>query len=268
MSLLVAGGIVFLATLLLPDSIAPSWVRFAQPALLLVASVLAAVNARSYRSDLRLAFTFLSGFLLLYGILNIEPINDQAFEWLDQRYFRWLFVYQLVDYALLFASCFFVLRSIVFTRMTRFTWIAVTAAVALGIAIVWNALSTYELLTPINSDAANIYLVIRIFDAIVATALVPVIALYFENVRRTNRDSASFVTVLAGVLVGLVLVYIYELVSGDSLLDIAGEQAMTGSLLDSIYVLGYWMIGAGLAAHWLNHRLTFSDLDRILEPAE
>ena len=266
-TLLAAGGIIFLATLLLPESIAPSWIRFAQPAFLLTASLLALVNARSYRSELRNAFALLSVFLLLYGLLNIESVNDWAFDTLEQRYFRWLFIYQVIAYAFLLGSCFFVLRAVAFDRMTRITWTSLALAAALGIAIIWNALPTYDTLTPINRDAANIYLVIRIFDSLVATSLVPVIAIYFESVRKSRNESASFISALAGVIVGLVVVYIYELVSGDSLLDIAANDAVTGSFLDAIYVLGYWTIGAGLVAHWLNHRLAFADLDRILEPA-
>jgi len=151
--------------------------------------------------------------------------------------------------------------------MTMITWLSAALTAALGSAVVWTAIPTYDQLTSINGDAANIYLVIRIFDALVITALVPVVAIYIENARSHQKESASFVTALAGVIVGLGFVYIYELATGDTLLDISANQIMTGSLLDAMYVLGYWVIGAGLAAHWLNHRLAFADLDRILEPA-
>lgn len=265
--LLAAGAIGFVTTLLLPDSVAPAWVRLAQPVLLLVAAGMALINARSYRSDLRAAFVLLAVFLLLYGLLNIESLNDRAFAWLELHYFRWLFVYQLVDYAFLLGACFFILRSIVFSRMSSFMWVTAVLTALLGVVIVWTALPTYDELVPLNRDAANIYLFIRVLDAIVAVALVPVVALYLQSARRERRESASFATVLAGVVVGLSFVYVYELVSGDSLLEIAAEQAVTGSLLDAFYVAGYWTIVAGLVAHWLNHRLAFVDLDRVLEPA-
>ena len=252
--------------MLLPSTGASWYAKVTHPGLLFVGSALSLWVAPMYRGDMRRVFLSLSVFLLLYGLISTTPLVDTVGEMLEANFFRALLAYQLATYAFLLTACVFILRVINVSRLNVWGWFSVAAGVALAIAIVLDAIPTYR--DPdvfgSNTEAALLYLLIRIFDVLVMVMLIPVVWLYVQNARARYQESATFAVIGGGVVASLVLVDLYHFLTEKSLLDIATSEFQTGSLLDALYLFGAFLLAVGLFAHRKHQEWSFNRLDRLL----
>ncbi len=250
--------------LLLPAQLKPRYAEFIQPALLLANFVLALWVARMYRDDLRHAFLFLAGFLFFYSLVIIEPVIAAAQRSLGENFLTALVVYQVITYAMLLIACFNILKVIGVTKLDRHGWYVVAIALVFGAAIVAYLIPTFRDSVAVDRLAGVLFLLIRIFDVLVMVMLVPVLWLYAQNQRQKYQESASFTTVVIGIVASLILVYVYELIRQTPLIELAQVEFRKGSLLDGLYIFGYLVIAVGLFAHRKHQEWSFKAIDNIL----
>ena len=162
------------------------------------------------------------------------------------------------------ASCGFILRVIEVTALKPWGLVWFVAGIGLGIAIIAGAVPTFNDILDFNTEAALLYLVIRIFDVLVMVMIVPVVLLYVQNMRADFQESTTFAVISVGVIASLILAYVYEIAKWDSLADIASSEYQTGSLLDALYLFGYFLIPMGLLAHRKHQEWSFSQVQKLL----
>lgn len=140
----------------------------------------------------------------------------------------------------------------------------VTAAALLGASIVVYGIPAVQDALDARVEVGILYLLIRIFDALVLTLLIPVVALYLQNARAKYQESATFAFIGVGVIASLILAYLYELAKGSTLTEIAGTEFQAGSLLDAMYLFGYFILAVGLFAHRKHQQWGLGHLDKLL----
>lgn len=250
---------------LIPSSAGGTYATFLQPGMLLVCSALSLWVALMYREALRSVFLFLAAFLLLYGLASITPLVHKAAELLGSRFLTSLVVYQVFTYAMLLLACLFILRVIGVSRLSRTGWLVMAVTLALAAVIVTRALPAFTTDVQVNRLAASLFLLIRVFDVMVLLMLVPVLWLYIQNARAKYQESASFSVVVLGIIASLILVYLYELLKGQSIAEIAQFEFHKGSVLDALYIWGYSIMAVGLFAHRKHQEWSLKSLEALLK---
>ena len=187
---------------------------------------------------------------------------------LDENFTRALLGYQLFTYA------FLVVAAVMVARITGLPGIALRGRLvlvafgALAVVIVVRSFPTFDDLSEIDGETAALYLVIRILDVVAMLLIVPAIILFVQKVRNRHRESLSFSVIGVGIVASLISVYIYELISGDSLFEIAGRDYQQGSLLDALYIFGYAVLGTGIVAHWWHQEVSMRQVERLLSTGD
>ncbi len=176
---------------LIPDEGGEWYARVGQPGLLIAASLLSVWVALMYLGTMRRAFLLLAGFLLLYGLVNVAELVEEAADALDGNFIRALLAYQIFTYLFLLGAAGHILRVIDVKRMGGLGWLLVLGGLGLGAGIVVYALPTFGDLFDVNKEAALLYLLIRIFDVLVITSLLPVVWLYVQNARTKYRARST-----------------------------------------------------------------------------
>ncbi len=253
-----------LLAVVLPSGAGAQYARFALPISLVIGAGLAFWVGAFYRAGMRNAFWLLGGFLLLYGLSNWDWLLSSVAERLGANFLRALLIYQIVDYAMLLAATVWVVRMVDVRRLSRPGWLFAAGTVVVAVAFVLNGMPTVRELFDLSSEAGTIYLVIRIFDVLVMTMLVPVVWLYVQNANSEYRENSTFMLVLVGIIASLTSAYLYEIVKGDPLTVIAASEYQQGSFLDVLYLFGYLIIAIGLFAHRKHQEWSFNRLDRLL----
>ena len=259
-----AGLVIAGLAVLLPTSAASPYAKVMQPGLVLLGSALAFWVGPMCRGVMGRAFYLIGGYLLLYGLVSITPLVDEARELLYESFLRALIGYQVFAYALLIGGCAHVLRVIGIGRLRGWSWTVVAVSVALAVVIVVYGMPKFREILDGNSEVAALLLTIRILDMIVIVMLVPVVAMYVQNARDRYQESATFTVIGAGIIASLVLAYLYELARRTSLVDIANNEYQTGSTLDALYVFAYFVLALGLFVHRKHQEWSFARLDRLL----
>ncbi len=257
-----AAAALALVVTLTPSDFGGPLAEVLEPLLLFAAGLLALWIAPMYRGDMKRAFVCLAVFLVLYSFVFTEYFIDRFYDLTEENFFRALLAYQILTYAFLISACVFILRVIGLGNLSRGGWACVIGAAALGVVIIVRALPTLDDVFAGNSEAGALYLTIRAFDVIVMVALVPVVWLYVSKARDQYQESLTFAVIGGSIIVSLVLAYIYELVKGDSLAEISTSEYQTGSVLDSLYLIGYLLLIAGLVAHRMHQRWSFAQLSK------
>ncbi|MDA1173165.1 MAG: hypothetical protein O2826_01430 [Chloroflexi bacterium] len=253
-----------LLAVVLPSSAGAQYARFALPISLVIGAGLAFWVGAFYRAGMRNAFWLLGGFLLLYGLSNWDWLLSSVAELLGANFLRALLIYQIVDYAMLLAATVWVVRMVDVRRLSRPGWLFAAGTVVVAVAFVLNGMPTVRELFDLSSEAGTIYLVIRIFDVLVMTMLVPVVWLYVQNANSEYRENSTFMLVLVGIIASLTSAYLYEIVKGDPLTVIAASEYQQRSFRDVLYLFGYLIIAIGLFAHRKHQEWSFNRLDRLL----
>ena len=234
---------------LLPGGAGARYAQVMHPAVLVADGMLALWVATLHRGLMRYAFLLIGGFLVLYSLAAAELVVSGAADLFGANFLRALFAYQIVLYTMLLTAPVLVLRLIGVRKLNTASAAVAAAGLALGVLFVTNSLSAVGDLSDVSPEAGRLYLMIRIFDALVMTMIVPVIWLYVQNARARYEEHATFALVLTGIVYSLVLVYVYELVKGQPLSVIAATEYQRGSVLDALYLFGYLIVAIGLFAH-------------------
>lgn len=243
---------------------AARYTKLAQPGLLFASCALSLWVAMMYRADLRRAFLFLSAFLFLYALVNINPLVEQMQKALGDDFLTLVISWQVADYSMLFLACVFILRAVGTTNMGKWGIPVMAVTLLLGVGVVINGVESFRELVELNAKFALLQLLIRIGDVVVLLLLVPVLLLYVEGARAKYQESATFAFVAFGIIASLVFVYVYELVKGQSMAQIAGAEYQKGSLLDGLYIFMYLMMALGLYAHRKHQQWSLNKIDSLI----
>jgi len=230
-----------LIILFLPDKIASEYTRIMFPLVLLIGALLSIGVASIYKNWLRKAFIFLSLFLFLMIFPHIE------FLWGIYRAFPQLVVFmQWITYAMLVLYSFYVLKVTEVRQISRKGWAIIVATLFVGIIILAYHIPPLFQYYP---EAYKIPLTLIYFlDVVVVIMLMPVVLLYAQQMRLEGRESITFTTIVGGIILSTIAVYIYVIVSGTPLL-VAPSAFHTGSILDALYLFSYLIIAVGLYVH-------------------
>lgn len=248
---------------LLPDEIGSTLAKAAHPAALAVAGALSIWVALMYRGEMRVAFLLIAGFLLAVSPTASSPLIDRIADGLGGSFFRTLLLYQIAAYALLVTAAWFILRSVDVRRLTGPS-VGIVAAAGVGaVVLVVRALGSASDLADVSTEAGVSYVLIRLFDVAVVTAMVPVVLLYGQSAKARYQESLSFAAIAVAIMLSLVLAYLYEVVSGEPLASLALDY-QTGGLLDGLYLAGYLMLIVGLVAHRKHQDWSFARAERLL----
>lgn len=243
-----------------------AYAQVMHPFAVAAAGLLSLWVASFYGATMRKAFLLIAAFLLLYAPTASSWVLDQLTGALGSAFLGTLLAYQTLTYATLLIACVLIVRLMEVRRVHRDGWLVSAGVAAAGVVIIVNGLSTFRDLLDISTEAGAIYLTIRIFDVLVMTALTPVLWLYVQNGRAKYQESATFMLVMIGIVLSLVLVYFYELAKQAPLIEVAAEY-QTGSLLDSLYLFGYLAIGAALYAHRKHQDWSYAVVANAMEPS-
>ncbi len=216
---------------------------------LFASAVLSLWVAAIYRSHLKRAFLYLTGYFFTYGLITTPLVTVFLARSLGDNFLTVLLAWQIVSYSMLLLACVNITRAIGLGRLSRTGNIVVAALSLVALGLVLSALPLFLEQYPSNSGAAIVLLVVRIFDMAVMLMMVPVILLYVQNARTTYQESTSFAVIATGIVASLELVYFYEVARGQSIAAIAAQEFQKGSLLDALYIFSFLVVVAGLYAH-------------------
>jgi hypothetical protein len=253
-----------LLALVLPGDTGATYARFLLPISLAVGAGLAFWVGAFYRAGMRNAFFLIGGFLLLYGLTNWDWLLSAVAVRMGGSFLRALLIYQFVDYAMLLSAIVWVVRMMDVRTLNKPGRFVALGAVAVAATFVVNGMPTVRELFDQNTEAGTIYLIIRVFDVLVMSLLVPVVWLYVQKARARYQENSTFMLVLVGIVASLNMVYFYELLKGSPLTVIAASEYQQGSFLDVLYLFGYLLIGIGLFAHRKHQQWSFNRLDQLL----
>ena len=230
-----------LIILFLPDTIARGYTQLMSPVILLLGALRAMRVAMTYTKWLRKAFIFLSLFLffmifphfdVLWGLFRTTPQLVVLMQW--------------VTYAMLVLCSIYILKVTEVRQISRNGWRLIGAMIIIGVAILaYHIPPLFQYYPP----AYKIPLTLIYFvDVAIVIMLIPVVLLYAQQMRLEGRESITFTSIVSGIILSTVAVYIYVIVSGISLYE-APNAFHTGSILDALYLFSYLIIAAGLYVH-------------------
>jgi hypothetical protein len=227
--------------LILPDTIARSYTRLVFPLVLLAGAVLAMRVSSIYKTTLRKAFVFLSLFLFLM----IFPHFD--FLWpFYAAHPMFVVLLQWITYAMLVLCSVYVLKVTEVRKISGKGWFLIGAMLVLGMIIL-----AYHLPPVFQYYPAAYKLpltLIYLLDVAIVVMLMPVVLLYAQQMRLEGRESITFTTIVSGIILSTVAVYLFVIVTGIQLYE-ASRLFHTGSALDALYLFSYLLIVVGLYVH-------------------
>lgn len=245
-----------LLCLLLPDSIAPRYTQLMFPLILLLSGILAIRVATIYTNGLRKAFVFLSLFLFLM----ILPHFDFLWSYYAAHPLA-VVLLQWVTYAMLVLCSLYVLKVTEVRQISVTGWLLIGAMLVIGIVIL-----VYHL-PPVFQYYPAIYklplTLIYILDVAIVVMLMPVVLLYAQQMRVEGRESITFTTIVSGLILSTIAVYLYVIATGRQLYE-APLLFHTGSALDALYLFSYLLIAAGLYVHGKYDEWGFAQIERAL----
>jgi hypothetical protein len=245
-----------LICLLLPDSIARSYTQIMFPLILLVSGILAMRVSTIYTNWLRNAFVFLSLFLFfmifphfdfLWSFYAAHPLFVVLLQW--------------VTYAMLVLCSIYVLKVTEVRKISGKGWLLIGAMLVIGIVIL-----VYHLPPVLEYYPAMYKLpltLIYILDVAIVIMLMPVVLLYAQQMRVEGRESITFTTIVSGVILSTIAVYLFVMVTGLQLYE-APRLFHTGSTLDALYLFSYLLIAVGLYVHGKYDKWGFAQIEQAL----
>jgi len=145
--------------------------------------------------------------------------------------------------------------------MNKKGWLLIGAMLFMGLIILVYHLPPVFQYYP---EAYKIPLTFIYFlDVIIVVMLMPVVILYAQQMRLENRESITFTTIVSGIILSTVAVYIYAIVSAVPLYE-APRVFHTGSILDTLYLFGYFLIAVGLYVHKQYDEWGYQMVDKAL----
>lgn len=255
-----AALILPLAALFVPTGMVVNYVNWLEALALFAGAFLAYRVAASYRKEIRLAFVFMALYLFIFGLaVVIMPLVREP---LGTAFLDTVVNVQIVNYAMLVLSCFFIVRVVNVRKLNRTGWMlfAVTLVVCFSAAL-YPPLSQP---VPFSSFNEVIEIAIRLVDAALVTALVPVIWLYVQYLRTQQQQSLTFTIIVTGIVFSTIFDFVFQsLVTAFP--DLVLPETMLYYLIpEMIYLYGFSIIAIGLYAHLKHDEWGFRAIERAL----
>lgn len=246
--------------LLLPRGIAGIYTVGVKLLFLFAAFLLSLKVAFSYERELNKVFLYLAVFISFLFLANLGQFWVALYIIFGPLPYISLIV-AAIAYALLIMVCINILKITDFTDIQKREWAAIFLMFALGnLTILYFFLNyrlefTLEVLTR---------LLLRIIDNAVVLMLLPVLFLYRKQSKKEKKESITFTIILIGIIISTIGDYVYEILTAISYQELSTEF-QSGTLLDSIYILSYLLIAAGLYVHLHYYKWTMRkiDVDRL-----
>ncbi len=253
--------ILAILPLFLPDAARNIYTPVIEPLSLAIGGLLAIRISFMYSRQLRLAFVFFSVFLFIYAAAIV--FFTYAGGIISGKIFTELVVaVQAINYLFLILFCTYLLRVMEINTLKKSAWLAViiTAAVCLFLALYPPIVDGI-----ISSDVTSIiYLVIRIVDAGLVVALVPVIWLYVSYLKSQHRQSLTFTVIISGIVCATMFNYIHEVIVRLFASGAIEDTLFYATIPDALFIFGYLVIMVGLYTHLKDEQWGFAAVDRFM----
>lgn len=254
-----------LLCIILPGDVARLYTSIMQPLALFAGFVLAMQVSSAYAKELKKSFLFLSLFLLLYIPVNIQPLVRYLISVIGESLIYFLLLLQIIDYAMLLASCFYTVKVIDVKRMNRYGWALTALLLSLCLYIIFNGFQ--QMLQDIRMIPAGEVadtmvsitdMLIRIIDMAVILMLVPVLFLYLQYLKAKAQESITFTFIMGGLVVSLFSAYVFEM------FGIRMEELLDYFPLNAAYLFGYLLMAVGLYANRKYDEWGFKMIEKAL----
>jgi hypothetical protein len=259
--LLAVGGaaVLSLLCLILPENLVNPYIVLMQPLTLFIGFIFALQVASIYTGDLRKSFLFLSFFLLIYTLVNIQPLIQFLISVIGESSFSYmLLLVQIIDYAMLLGSCFYTVKVIDVKRMNRYGWAFIALLTPLCAYIVYHSFQLKTGGNVVEPIVAVIPVLINVIDMAVVLMLVPVLFLYLQYLKAKAQESITFTFIMGGLILNFFPVYILELLA-PATRNIEGNPAMNAA-----YLFSYLLMAIGLYANRKYDEWGFKMIEKAL----
>ncbi len=253
--------ILAIVPLFLPDTVNNVYTPVIEPLSLTVGGLLALRISFMYSRQLRLAFVFFSVFLFIYAAAIVfftysgDVISGEIFT-------KLVVAVQAINYLFLVLFCVYLLRVMEISALKKSAWITVivTAAVCLFLALYPPIVDGI-----VSSDITDvIYLAIRIIDAGLVVALVPVIWLYVSYLKSQHRQSLTFTVIISGIVCSTMFNYVHEVIVRLFAAGAIEDTPFYTVIPDTLFIFGYLVIMIGLYTHLKDEQWGFAAVDRFM----
>jgi len=212
-----------------------------------------------YRKQLRTAFACFSAFLFIYGVFVLAfPFISKVMS--SNSSLLLIVAVQTVDYVLLTLFCVNLLGAMRLGDLNKNAWITlgVTAAVCYFLALF------PPMYDGIIDSSFNIiiYMAIRVIDATLVVALVPVIWLYISYLKSQQRQSLTFTVIITGIICATLLDYLFETIARLLLPSLTGGWYTV--IPYALFIFSFFVILAGLYAHLKDEQWGFAAIDKAM----
>lgn len=249
-----------LLVLFLPGSISLDYVDVLEIVTLMGSGLLALEVAASYRKQLRMAFIFLAFYLIILGVAIIALPRLEVP--LGTAFMGFVLGMQVVSYAMLVLSCLYILKAVDARKLNGTGWgiFAMTLLVCLFVA----------LYPPLSSPLGNISfqfvsaLLIRLVDAALIIALMPVICLYIQYLRTQHQQSLTFTVIVAGIVFSTIFDFIFQSVVTAFPNLLLPDSTLYKIIPEIIYSYGFSVIAVGLYTHLKHDEWGFQAIEKAL----
>lgn len=228
----------------MPVNIAGRYSDIFQTVILLAGAWLSFKVSASYVKELRMVFVFLGLYLLIFAVALIvlsilETRPESSFIW-------FVLGMQFFVYIMLLISCIYIVRVVNVRRLNSTGWSIFTVTLAFCIFV--------ALFPPLRSgtEASLLYvlnIVIRLLDAALIVAMVPIIWLYIQYLKARQQQSLTFTVIVTGIIFSTVFDYLFQTVIAIVPQCLESNSPLCTTIPEMIYCFGYSIIAVGLYAH-------------------
>jgi hypothetical protein len=249
-----------LAALFIPDSLQVTYTNTVEVIALFTGSLLAYMVAVSYRKYLKTAFVFLALYLLIFGLaIIIIPLLERP---LGDAFLDFVLVVQVLNYAMLAVSSVFIVRTVDVKKLNVTGWLLVCATLLVCFFV--------ALYPPLSAGTQNISfqfivkLAIRLVDAALVTALVPVIWMYVQYLKTQQQQSLTFTVIVAGIVLSTIFDFIFESLTTAFPTLFSPDSSLYFLIPEMIYMYGFSIITIGMFAHLKHDEWGFKAIEKAL----
>ncbi len=240
---------------LLPTGIAPIYTSVVQSLYLFIGAVIAFRISFHYRMQLKSAFAFLSAFLFIYMLSIVLFTYAKSF--LEDYHSLTVLLFQIANYSMIILFCYCVLKVVDIRRLDKVGWVVFAAT--LSICIIIAIFPVVDLINDVlngklppvpNSLIQSVsYIIIRLFDAALVTALMPVVWLYVQYLKSQHEQSLTFTVIVSGIICATLFDYLFQSTLQIFPQLLAPQSYLHKNIPEALYLYGYSTIAVGLYAH-------------------
>lgn len=250
--------ILAVVTPFLSGDILETYISVMEPLALIIGSLLALRISFVYRKQLKATFAYFSAYLfILASFLILFPRLRTVIS--GDYYVPSILVVQVIDYVMLALFCMNLLRAVRLSGLNKNAWItfSITAAICLFLALYPPAVdgilefSLYII----------IYMAMRLLDAALVIALVPIIWLYVKYLKSQQRQSLTFTVIIFGIICSTVFDYLFATIVRIFSLAMIEDSFFYAVIPHTLFILGYFVIVVGLYAHLKDEQWGFAAVD-------